>query len=1182
LYPVGVHDGTAEKLWDHYSDLKKQNVKIWEALQGGLVRALAFQWGQPGKATYQLAFEFSVDGLNPTTLEEMVNYASRFRGKFNNELSVEVWTSPKHKDQYRFLYNKASEVKPLIQKAVKLSRGTAMPAINKQNAEETHRRKLEREKRAAQRAKREVDRAFDRIDKASTPEEQQRRRYEAEEKIADRAWRQSVRDFKKKLTAMKKDSKNWRKKLNKLIRDELPMPYRGRMLTALAGVDNKTSYEKAVKKLVKEIDLLAFRKEKARLKKFMRKFGKKYGFRRKQGYKKGMKFKVSTPISKAFEQIFDSIQLTRAKSQDAVAGLRELLDYAVTERQNAERQRDLGVPSENPFLRFEINKTIEDLIIKLRKKSIQDMSIEELATLTDTLETTLAEYEWARSDEQARIEQQREKDTVDILEEVASTHKKKRPERRTSKAFQKGVGRLKSKYFWAGLFGRFNYNLQTLVKIMSGAQEGVLYKRLVRGLQIGRDNEKAHIFQMMDDLHLMMKEHGITAQDIMEWSHYGKVRDRVLPPIVERYLEKYMPEIKGQAITAPKTIRLLLETEGGQEMDLSVAEALGVLMHMRNEFGYQAIKANGVVFRNDPTTTIHLTDNDIDMIHDAIPEKARAMVNIMDTIITEQQDAINVVSNVLYGYNLANVDGYWHLRRYRVKGVRGATETGPTRQTIESRSHWQERLGGTDPIYIDDAFNELVDTVKVGGEFVGLAIPMQEARAITNNKEIVHAIQERGYGEYFKDVVELIDKLQEHPVGLNWWQKLYGAWARNITRAVFGLNLRVSAQQYFSVMLAPTELGMNHFGDIRGVYSKELVDRAGRWSPMLRERFMGAITRELGDVAQTGGVMRFFTGNDQLLNLPTFFVRVFDKMAVLDVWRMAEAKVMEDKRYKGATQEQLIKEAELPWTERRELDRKRGTEWRFYKRDVVREAEEAIRITQPTWDIIDRSLIGATKDPMVKALTMFHSQREKLAQILGLANSRYMNTLEGLRRKHQLTSLKQAALTEEGMRELAKASRTYALVLVNTSLVKAWGVAYGVILMGRDDDPTDWAIQVAADIPGMYYFGDIGRDVAISWGKKMRGKKTYQLGAYEPPPLRAVTTAKRATYEMGNLLMMLSGAQKATRSDVRKQMWRTLDRTWETANYTFGGPFQHVTNIVTDIGGPKTQASYKSFKGYKK
>jgi hypothetical protein len=706
---------------------------------------------------------------------------------------------------------------------------------------------------------------------------------------------------------------------------------------------------------------------------------------------------------------------------------------------------------------------------------------------------------------------------------------------------------------------------------MGGMNEGALYATLVNDLFMGRDNEKSHVFQAMDLFQRRWKEVGITEEEMMSFSKYGSVRKQLMSKKMEAWFEEAMPGFIKKRAQFIQTKDIEVKLASGQTLRMTVAEALSLLMHTNNEYSYNAIKKSGIVTRRDVLNRREIKDEDFDTIRSALPEKALRLLPIFAEVMSFQQDEINEVSERMYGYGIANVDGYWHIRRFRMKGVRGKKGEA-TKQTIESRSHFKERIGGADPVYIDDAFNEMVDTVRVGAEFVGLAEPMQAIRKMTNDPDIQRAILERGYGEYFKDYVDQIDSIQEHNVGLDWWEKLYGAWARNITRSVFGLNPRIAAQQYASVMLATSELGLNHLKAVRGKYDSVLKSRMEKYSPMLRERFMGAITRELGDVSKTGGVMRFITGRDQLLNIPTFMVRVFDMLAVMDVWRMSESWAYENyKRYrvkyhegqKPVSLKQLLHEADTLTREQRvALDKKRGSNTADFIDMVVQKAEGTIRISQPTWDIVDRSRIGSVRNPMVKALTMFHSQREKMAQMIGIANSTYMNELEQIRRENGLENLKAAAATKEGIRAFRKMARVWGTILFNTTLVKSWGALYGAAVMGRPEEPEKILTNVVADIPGMYYFGDTARGVVSSLGKRLQGEKTYQLGAYQPPPLRVVTDATIAAYEMGVLTMLTTGIERPKRGDVEKQLTKTLDRTWDSMNSMLGLPFQHPTDVA--------------------
>jgi hypothetical protein len=659
----------------------------------------------------------------------------------------------------------------------------------------------------------------------------------------------------------------------------------------------------------------------------------------------------------------------------------------------------------------------------------------------------------------------------------------------------------------------------------------------------------------------------------MQWSRLARVRGVKLPAQAEAFLQKNMPEALRPYVTRLDIKPVSVTLDNGKTLSLSVMEAVDILMHMRNEFNYNALKNEGGAFyasrekgtgkiiytpfkpsRSSYRTEIKLTDADIERIRQAVPEKARTLIPIMDTLIRIQQERVNKVGRRIDGFDIANVDGYWHIRRVIDRGVKGK-EAKYSYETIEGRSNWKQRTGSKQPVALGDAFNNLIETFSVGAEYIGMAETMRNARFITKNRTLKKAVVERGYGDYWFDIIKQIDRLQEKQNLQEWYEQLYAGLARGVTRAVFGFNLRVSAQQYASVYLAAAELGFPALKYIRGKTDAALLARVSDWSPMLRERFMGMIGRELGDVAKVGSVMRFLTGKDQLINVPMAMVRLFDRHAILDVWRMAEGMVAEEyaAKHDGVTLKELLEDAAKPVRQRK---------YKRFKWDVIRRAEETVRATQPTWDVVDRSIIGSSKNPLTRAFTMFHSQREKLAQMVGLANTKMMNDLNRIRIQYGLSNLREAAKTKEGLNAIRKMAQTYGIVLTNTAFVKAWATLYGITVFGRDEDEKDWAVAVLADIPGMYYFGDLPRDVIVSWGKKVRGKRVYQLGAYEQPPIRVITTARSAAYEMGNLVMMTLGATPSYESERRDQLMKTLDKTWEAANYAFGLPFMHATDII--------------------
>ncbi|KKK96519.1 hypothetical protein LCGC14_2661950, partial [marine sediment metagenome] len=332
-----------------------------------------------------------------------------------------------------------------------------------------------------------------------------------------------------------------------------------------------------------------------------------------------------------------------------------------------------------------------------------------------------------------------------------------------------------------------------------------------------------------------------------------------------------------------------------------------------------------------------------------------------------QQQAINEVSRRLVGFDLANVPGYWHIRR-QIQRV--GRKPAFVSESVESRSHFKERIGGRQTLILGDALNVFIDTVKVGADYVGLAEPVRNANLLLADNQFNEMAARQGYGEYLTDIKKILARLQESGEDQGIVQRWIGKLTRNVTRAIFGLNVRLAVQQEFSTLLTANEIGWTHFRAWRArPDTPELLWRISEWSPYLRQRFEGHISREIGDVAKTGAVLRFHTDQDPTLkgylqgsrysSWATVLVSYFDRRAITNCWRIAEHEVQSRAVYKGRPVKELY--ADLN-----------------YQRAVVKAAETIIRRTQPTWHTVDRSLIGSDPRPAVKAITMFHSQREKL------------------------------------------------------------------------------------------------------------------------------------------------------------------------------------------------------------
>ena len=1131
--------------WEHFDHAMTAKTTLNRLFETGVVRIARLPF-----LINQIVFEGNANALNSDTIAMMIQFArASVYGEKVNQVRMELHGA-KTRGFATVEFKSKEEAEQAVLDAIHNAKRdlAGMPSISKKGSRKYVARKSPSTTKQAIHAAvgitaltKSVQTGEERLLKMKLMAEQQGAKGGYREGLA--MARIKINEFKAKT----QKAADFRKLFRQWVQKDLPMELRGRMLRAIESIKTEKSFDKAIAKLVQEIDSMVKRQELSRLKKFLSTFKKKYG-RPKPGLsREGAEFKMAPEFSEVFAKTLDAITLRRPLTEEERIDLRELIDYAQQERMES---RKLGLVY-NPFTEHEIVPALEKFQAKLARQSVLEWDAEFLREFTDSLMTLQAQWEFQRSEEYQADLRQAEKDKLDILAEIESGWRPKReaPERDPEKPFSPW----RIKHPWLGIFGRYNYNLPTLTNIVSGMKYGVTRERLALDVTEGKDLEKQVSFLVSDIVQDRLKGVKITTRDLMTWSHMFRPRHKKLPKAIEQFIEKYTPEALEGTVERPDMHIIKMKLDSGATLNATVGEVLDIIMHTRNSYNYKALINDGIVFRDRPDESIRLTPNDIDRLVEALPVKALAIRDIFAEAIDLTSAAVNKVSRRLVGYDLANRDGYWHIRRKREPKVRGKeTEAAReekikqkfTQETIESRSHWKEIVGGTGPIVVSDAFNNLVETIGVSAEYIGMAEPMRKAAMITNDPDILRLVRQKGYEDYWRDIVKLLNLTMDHQRDVEWYDKWYNKWMRNVTRAIFSFSPRLAIQQWFSVFLATGELGYKPLRFIRGLPDKALQKRIERDSPVLRERFQGKISRELGEVAQVGSAARFFTGKDLIINWPTHMVTFFDKVAILDVWRMVEGKFNADPRFSGMSL----------------VERHENMEYRF---EVTRLAEAVIRTSQPTWDVVDRSILGATKNPWAKAATMFHSQREKMVQMLGVANSRLANRLEEIRRQQNLQSISQALNTPEGRQAGRKWATEYGVILLNTALVKGFGVLYGVAVLGRDEDWKDWIVGILADLPGMFYYGDVARDVIISWGRIARGQKTYQLGSMEYPPMRVLTETRLAAYEMGVLVMMLTGMKDASDMDVEKQIRDTLARTWSALNYAAGLPFIHLTQVLS-------------------
>jgi len=178
--------------------------------------------------------------------------------------------------------------------------------------------------------------------------------------------------------------------------------------------------------------------------------------------------------------------------------------------------------------------------------------------------------------------------------------------------------------------------------------------------------------------------------------------------------------------------------------------------------------------------------------------------------------------------------------------------------------------------------------------------------------------------------------------------------------AILGLHIFVGFKQPVSYLVASTEIDAKYLS--KGAAQKTPVEEIRKYSPQLRQRFDGHITRELGEISNVGKTRQFFLHKSPINSNLLANIRYMDGLTIGKIWNAAKLEVKD--KYPGLSGEE-------------------------YMQKVTERAEEIIRRTQPTWHPKDRSLIGRSESLFVRLMTKYTSQRNKNRIILKRITERY-------------------------------------------------------------------------------------------------------------------------------------------------------------------------------------------------
>lgn len=333
------------------------------------------------------------------------------------------------------------------------------------------------------------------------------------------------------------------------------------------------------------------------------------------------------------------------------------------------------------------------------------------------------------------------------------------------------------------------------------------------------------------------------------------------------------------------------------------------------------------------------------------------------------KDAINEVTMKRYSMKKAGVDNYFPIHtdsNYLAKGKEGK---GSRAVNLENSGFMQDRVKSTKPIYLEDITNVVNDSISGTGTYVGFLIPQY-------NYNRILGYTTDGYKTNIKNALELrlgqqatnyLSNLEKDLFGGrsgngSWSSRIMSKARGKVAQSALTLNIPVTAGQAASYFTAAPTVGWKNLakafakggkhGLVISSADRELINK---YSPLLWYRNLGNVSQDIHDAKNADGVYNKI--NDKTNGYLFGWIQKADVATVGRLWYAAQYYVSDNFK-----------------------DLEKGSD-EYYKQ-TAKVFNKIVEETQPNYPVMQRPGVLRSQNEMVKALTMFSTQRMQNYNIL--------------------------------------------------------------------------------------------------------------------------------------------------------------------------------------------------------
>jgi hypothetical protein len=493
-------------------------------------------------------------------------------------------------------------------------------------------------------------------------------------------------------------------------------------------------------------------------------------------------------------------------------------------------------------------------------------------------------------------------------------------------------------------------DLRRLARIFSGSDDRAEFVKLVNQLNEGAI-EKERVAQVLQDIFAPVTEK--YGEDIRKW--YGKNAEWIDTGI----------------------------TQNGKKVEITTGMRVSLAMHVLNAGNMRHIENGGLtipdreLYRKGKLQDayangekVRLTAAEINEIISHMTEAEKAYVEAAKEFFHRRTGYyVNKTSLQLLGYRKATVENYFPIHTNK-----NFTKTDfvslKTDGSIEGQGFLKERVNASNPVYLEDITSVVNRQIRGVALYAGMAVPMRNFNAVMAANEyfedengewrprtsVAETLTKR-MGDYGAKVVQgfLADASEMTHVDVTPMERFAGKLATNYVKAVLLGNLKVAMKQVASYPTAAAVIPWKYLGKalLKGGRSGRMISRAdvdliNQYTPLYQMRREGN-ANEIASIMQKRGM-------EQKLPWLLGWITKMDVMTVGRLWSAAEYMVADQQNLPVGSDE--------------------------YYKAVAKVFNDTIQQTQPNFTPLQRNAALRSKNPVVRSLVLFGTQRMQNGGIL--------------------------------------------------------------------------------------------------------------------------------------------------------------------------------------------------------